>query len=296
MKGRKAAAIAAAMLAAVIAFTTVPAPLRAEAAETLQVSDTLVGEGKLIEKTDGLTRLSDSEKTAFLDALDKKYAEEIIEDYSGEARVDMKANVPVEQLGGAKMGAKIVMDVEFADSERYAISMAEGKITVSVMFLPTTMYFSSYTDKENQMEYRKTVGIGDEDGWTKARKESENECAIPFLYREAVRDIYRDPGTGNYAAVVDIDEETISKMTGSGIEELEKAGVKDADLSKGVYIATLDKGVSIIGMYADLSEAVENAGETSISQCTVKAVIKSINSGLKIVLPQEAVNAKERKE
>ena len=64
------AKIMAAVMAAVL---TVSAFMPVCAMADVNVSDRMVGEGKLIEKTDGLTRLDDAERASFIDALDKKY-------------------------------------------------------------------------------------------------------------------------------------------------------------------------------------------------------------------------------
>lgn len=286
---------AAAVMTAAISLFSLLGSIHAEAAGGLQVSDRLVGEGKLIESTEGLTPLSDSEEKSFIDAVDKKYAEEIIEDYSGDAKIEMSVKMPVKQFGGARMNVNVTADAKFAESETSKMSMAECDITSSVLLVSTTMKAHSYIDKENRTEYRKISSSKDQ-GWTKNEKKSgiSTETEIPFLRGDMIRDVYRNPETGAYAALLEIREDTLEKLIGSGVDGLREVGIDDVDLDKGIYIATLDEGVSLIGMYADLTDAAKGE-KISVSRCIARAMIRTINSGLTIELPEEAKSAKSAK-
>ena len=268
----------------------------AQAKETFQVSDQLVGEGELIESTEGLTRLSEEEKKELADALGKKYAADVIFDYNGKARIKLKANMPVKQLGGKKMDVNADANAVFAESEANAMSMAECNIDVSVFLFSGKVNALSYTDKNEKREYRKTTTFGETEGWrykTK-KKTGSQDTAIPFLAPEKIREVYKDPASGSYAAVMELDEDDLDQVTGSGTEALAGMGLDDSELEKGKYILTLDKGISVIGLYADLTEALKG-DDISVSDCKVRAVIEDVNTGLTITLPEEAKNAKEKK-
>ena len=62
-------------------------------------------------------------------------------------------------------------------------------------------------------------------------------------------------------------------------------GANDKALKKGTYIVTLDEGVAVIGLYGELREAFESE-DFSITSCTVRALIKGINTGLRIEKPE----------
>ena len=77
--------------------------------------------------------------------------------------------------------------------------------------------------------------------------------------------------------MVDIERKDIEKIAGQGVEEMEKLGLNDKALKKGTYIVTLDEGVAVIGLYGELREAFESE-DFSITSCTVRALIKGINT------------------
>ena len=278
------AKIMAAVMAAVL---TVSAFMPVCAMADVNVSDRMVGEGKLIEKTDGLTRLDDAERASFMDALDKKYSKEAVQDYNGEAKMEIKAKKPVKQLFGSKVDVSAGVDVAFADSEHSSSSIAECNIKTSALFMNDSMSMTSYLDKETGTEHRRVSGKENSSEWKKKQKKhlANNETEIPFLNPDKIREVYRDPETGAYAAVVEIEREDIEKIAGQGVEEMEKLGLNDKDLKKGTYIVTLDEGVAVIGLYGELREAFESK-EFSITSCTVRALLKGINTGLRIEEPE----------
>lgn len=271
-------------------------PVSAQAKETFEVSDQLVGKGELIESTEGLTLLSEEEKNELADAVGKKYAADVIYDYNGTAKIKLKANMPVKQLGGSKMDVKADANAEFAESEADAMSMAECNINVSVFLFSGEVNALSYTDKNTRREYRKTTTFGETDGWKyrEKKKTGSLDTAIPFMAPEKIREVYRDPATGSFAAVMALDKDDLDEVTGSGTEALADMGLDDSELEKGEYILTLDKGVSVVGLYADLTKALKG-DDISVSDCKVRALIEDINSGLLIILPQDAKTAKEKK-
>ena len=292
---KRSAGLLSVLLASILVLEFL-GPVSAQAKETFQVSDQLVGEGELIESTEGLTRLSEEEKKELADALGKKYAADVIFDYNGKARIKLKANMPVKQLGGKKMDVNADANAVFAESEANAMSMAECNIDVSVFLFSGKVNALSYTDKKEKREYRKTTTFGETEGWTykTKKKTGSQDTAIPFMAPEKIREVYKDPASGSYAAVMELDEDDLDQVTGSGTEALAGMGLDDSELEKGKYILTLDKGISVIGLYADLTQALKG-DDISVSDCKVRAVIEDVNTGLTITLPEEAKTAKEKK-
>ena len=175
----------------------------------------------------------------------------------------------------------------FADSEHSSSSIAECNVKTSALFMNDSMSMTSYLDKETGTEHRRVSGKENSAEWEKKQKKhlANNETEIPFLNPDKIREVYRDPETGAYAAVVEIEREDIEKIAGQGVEEMEKLGLNDKDLKKGTYIVTLDEGVAVIGLYGELREAFESK-EFSITSCTVRALLKGINTGIRIEEPE----------
>ncbi len=295
MRMKRSAGIFSVLLASVMVLGAF-GPVSAQAKETFEVSDRLVGEGELIESTEGLTLLSEEEEKELAAALGKKYSSDVIYDYNGTAKIKMKANMPVKQLGGNKMDVKADADAVFGESEADAMSMAECDIKVSIFLFSGEVNTLSYTDKKARREYRKTTTFGETEGWTYRAKEKTGsmDTAIPFLAPEKIREVYKDPASGSYAAVMELDKDDLDEVTGSGTEALADMGLDDSELEKGEYILTLDKGISVIGLYADLTKALKG-DDMSVYDCKVRATIKDVNSDLIIILPEEAKSAKEKK-
>ena len=295
MRLKRSAGIFSVLLASMMVIGVI-GPVSVQAKETFEVSDRLVGEGELFESTKGLTRLSDEEEKELADALGKKYASDVIFDYNGKAKIKLKANMPVKQLGGKKMDVNADANAAFAESEASAMSMAECSIDVSVFLFSGKVNALSYTDKNEKREYRKTTTFGETEGWTykTKKKTGSQDTAIPFLAPEKIREVYRDPASGAFAAVMELDEDDLDQVTGSGTEALADMGLNDSELEKGKYLLTLDKGISVVGLYAELTDAL-NGDDISVADCKVRAVIEDINTGLSITLPDEAKTAKEKK-
>lgn len=274
-------------LLAAAALALCPAA-RAEAAGSFKVSNQMVGKEKLIEKTDKLTKLDQKTTSDFISALRTKYAKEAVSDCTNEAEIDMKARVPVENMGGQKMGATITAKVKVEDSRTLGMTKSESAMKASVFLFSVKVDRLSYLDKKNKTEYLKLTGSDQTGEWTRLRvNPQEDRSGIPFFDPDAVREVYTNPKTGAYAAVVDMDEASFEKMTGSGIAILKDAGVEDVDLTKSRFIMTFDKGLAAAGMYADLSNSAVG-GETSVSSCKMKVTITGINTGVKISIPAEA--------
>lgn len=279
-------------LTAAVAFTAVPSA-RPEAAQSFTVSEQMVGEGDLIEDIRGLKKLPEADKAAFAEAIDSKYAEETLEDYSGKATMDIQALLPVEMLGGSKVNTRIQIEAEAEDSAPSGMTRIDCKVKASAMFFSTRMERLSYIDKNNGVEYVKNIQDGKEEEWTRERKSTPAVAGttIPFLEPENIRDIYVDPSTGAYAVVLNIDEETFHELTGNSAKSLEKVGVDEVDLSSSELIMTFDKGLAVVGMYGDLRDAIKGE-EVSVTQCLFRCRMTGINTGLTISLPEEAKKAK----
>lgn len=274
-------------LLAAAALVLCPA-VRAEAAGSFNVSDQMVGKEKLIEKTDKLTKLDLKTTADFISALKTKYAKKAVSDCTNEAEIDMKAKVPVENMGGQKMGATITAKVKVEDSRTLGLTKSESTMKASIFLFSVKVDRLSYLDKKNRTEYLKLTGSDQTGQWMRNRVDvQEDKSGIPFFDPDAVREVYMNPKTGAYAAVVDMDEASFEKMTGSGIAILKDAGVKDVDLTRSRFIMTFDKGLAAAGMYADLSDSAVD-GETSVSSCKMKVTITGINTGVKISIPAEA--------
>ena len=78
----------------------------------------------------------------------EKYSKEAVQDYNGEAKMEIKAKKPVKQLFGSKVDVSAGVDVAFADSEHSSSSIAECNIKTSALFMNDSMSMTSYLDKE----------------------------------------------------------------------------------------------------------------------------------------------------
>ena len=279
-------------MTAAVMFTALPSVMP-EAAQSFTVSEQMVGEGDLIEDIRGLKKLPESDKAAFAEAIDKKYAHETLEDYSGEVTMDIQALMPVKMLGGSRVNTRIQIEAEAEDSAPSGLIRTDCSAKISALFVSTKVERLSYIDKNNGTEYVKTTIDGETDDWVREKRDTSMlaDTAIPFLKPENIRDIYEDPATGAYAVVLNVDEESFHLLTGNSAKALDQIGVEEIDLSNSELIMTFDKGLAVVGMYGDLKDAVKGE-EVSITECLFRCRITGINTGLTISLPEEAKKAK----
>ena len=252
----------------------------------------LVGDGEIYNSVDGLEELDSGTTGKIVKAINKKYGADALKyadmSVSGEMSITASDEASGMSLSmGGNFDGGISLDLE---SQMYSV-VGSGNVEFFGMKFPLEM--NIYGDNKNGTQYSNMLILGEESGWTKddIEADSENEDFYISIDRDLILNSYRDEDTGAYVLELDLTSDDIEKSIENTASGLEESTGEDFDFSKVKAYLTLDEGLGVVGLYADLSGCMAEEEDYEIGSFYVKIRANSFNKALTITIPAEALSA-----
>lgn len=259
----------------------------------------LVGEGENIASIDGLTAVSEEEKTKILEAYNEKYSSTQIEtaDFDMTMDCDFVVSDGSEESSGLSMNMAMNVDANCQMDGNLQYQMITGDIELLGMTMDMEIEQYVDTSETEQITYSKQNIMGEETGWTKTTTEislPEEENGME-LTSDMVKNIYRTEAN-EYVfelSFANLNDEVFSLLEGTMEGTTDSLDLDEFDFESIDAYMTFDEGLSLIGYTIDLKDLIPASTGLTADTLFIEIVFNSINEDLTITIPDEALAAEE---
>lgn len=259
----------------------------------------------LFESVEGLEQVDDKWKSEFVETINRKFDIKKVEDLTGKMKMDVEGSMKMEELGGMEMDMPLTADIGFEVNVPDELSHMNMDMKISVMGMGLDMTMESYADAKNKVSYTRTSAFGENGNWEKSVIEDKEgsindewKKSDVLIKEDSITAIYQDPESKAYAVQLQLDNESVASGLMGGVgTSMDSFGENGVDLSKVIAIATFDEGLAFAGLYVDMTDALEMSTEGyqyNITKAAISVKLDTLNDGLTIAIPEEALNAAEK--
>lgn len=258
----------------------------------------LVGEGKVYTAVADLKKLDDKKAEKVIDTLNKKY--ESVDYSSMELDAKILCNMEMSAEGmSMNIGMDLTDSIAYDLTDSIMYQKLDGTVSVLGMNVPMTSEIYAKKDGTDAIIYSKTSASNEEGSWEKDSDSWEafgddSNYGIGGFSKNSIKAVYNDEkekayvlelNPGSYEGLDSVLDNTLNENNSMGM---------DFDLDKAHMYMSVDDGLGIIGIYADLKDAMNLEYEdvdTKISDFYMLITYKSINEKMDIKIPDEALKA-----
>lgn len=260
----------------------------------------LVGEGEVYTAVADLKKLDDKKAEKVIDTLNKKY--ESVDYSSMELDAKILCNMEMSAEGmSMNIGMDLTDSIAYDLTDSIMYQKLDGTVSVLGMNVPMTSEIYAKKDGTDAIIYSKTSASNEEGSWEKTSDSWEafgddSNYGIGGFSKDSIKAVYNDEKAKAYVLELNPGSyEGLDSVLDNTLNENNSMGM-DFNLDKAHMYMSVDDGLGIIGIYADLKDAMKLDYEdmdTKISDFYMSITYKSINEALDIKIPDEALKADE---